>query len=269
MCVLFLLSMLCGFTSTYDTATPQGSDDPAEADDRMREIKAAVQERENVDHYWPLTGTEVSDADTGEHRKVTLRVGSAPTKADDKGILYSKDVNSKAELFYIDEDGNEVQLTSAGALNLNGVLPGTISQYGGSSAPSGYLLCDGTEVSQTTYAAIYAVLGADAFGTDAGGNFFLPDMRGRVPLGVGTGDASDATAHALADKEGTETHVLTDAEMPSHNHSVPNTAATGVGEYCENGGSGASENINTGTEGSDDAHNNLQPSLTLNFIIKT
>ena len=60
-------------TNTFDTATPAGSDDPAEADDRMREIKAAVQERRNDkngvaddgDHYWPKTGTEGSDTATG------------------------------------------------------------------------------------------------------------------------------------------------------------------------------------------------------------
>lgn len=104
------------FNDTYDTNTPQGSDDPAEADDKMREIKAATQERENVDHYWPLTGTEVSDADAGEHRKVTLRTGSAPTAVADKGFVYAKDVGGKAELFYRDEDGNEVQITSAGKI---------------------------------------------------------------------------------------------------------------------------------------------------------
>ena len=104
------------FSHTFDTATPAGSDDPAEADDRMREIKAAIQERENVDHYWPKTGTEVSDADTGEHRKVTLRTGSAPSAVADKGFVYAKDVSGKAELFYIDEDGDEVQLTSGGKI---------------------------------------------------------------------------------------------------------------------------------------------------------
>ncbi len=110
--------------NTYDTASPDGQDDPAEADDRMRETKAAVQERMNDkdgsanggDHFWPLTGTEVSDTDTGEHRKVTLRVRSAPTKLTDKGIVYVKDVSNKAELFYIDEDGKEVQITSGGKI---------------------------------------------------------------------------------------------------------------------------------------------------------
>jgi len=54
-----------------DIATPAGSDDPAEADDRMREIKAAVQERLNVEHVFDLTGTEVSHADTGKHTDIT------------------------------------------------------------------------------------------------------------------------------------------------------------------------------------------------------
>lgn len=59
------------FSETYDIATPAGSDDPAEADDRMREIKAAVQERLNVEHVFDLTGTEVSHADTGKHTDIT------------------------------------------------------------------------------------------------------------------------------------------------------------------------------------------------------
>lgn len=126
------------FSKTFDTATPAGSNSPTEADDRMREIKAATQERENVDHFWPLTGTEVSDEDAGEHRKVTLRTGSAPTAVADKGFVYAKDVSGKAELFYRDEDGNEVQLTSAGKLGaadenllaLNATFGGALSVTG-------------------------------------------------------------------------------------------------------------------------------------------
>jgi len=60
-----------GFTNTFDTATPAGSDDPTEADDRMREIKAALQERLAVEHVFALTGTEVSGANTGKHSDIT------------------------------------------------------------------------------------------------------------------------------------------------------------------------------------------------------
>ena len=117
---------MTAFNDKLDTARPAGSDDPAEADDRMREIKAAVQERENVDHYWPLTGTEVSDVDTGEHRKVTLRTGSAPSAVADAVVEYAKDVGGKAEKHIKDEDGNEIQLTSKGQnLANNAFLTGT------------------------------------------------------------------------------------------------------------------------------------------------
>lgn len=115
------------FSSTYDTATPAGSDDPAEADDRMREIKASVQERENVDHYWPLTGTEVSDADVGEHRKVLFHapIAATPTVAENHGDLRTKDVangtDTKAELVFTNEAEAELQLSSNGKNLANNV----------------------------------------------------------------------------------------------------------------------------------------------------
>lgn len=103
------------FNNTMDTATPAGSDDPAEADDRVREIKAAVQERENVDHYWPLTGTEVSDADVGEHRKLTIRTLSADEVAAlsaTKAYLYR--LVTDGELYFKDASDNTIQLTDIG-----------------------------------------------------------------------------------------------------------------------------------------------------------
>jgi hypothetical protein len=68
---LIKLAINATFSSTYDIATPAGSDNPAEADDRMREIKAATQERLNVEHVFDLTGTEVSGANTGKHTDIT------------------------------------------------------------------------------------------------------------------------------------------------------------------------------------------------------
>ena len=106
------------FNKTYDTATPAGSDDPAEADDRMREIKAGVQERDDVDHYWPLTGTEVSDADAAEHRKITLRTLSAVVVAAltaTKAYLYR--LVTDGELYFKDASNNTIKLTIGGILN--------------------------------------------------------------------------------------------------------------------------------------------------------
>ncbi len=66
---------------------------------------------------------------------------------------------------------------------------GTISAYGGTSAPTGWLLCDGTAVSQSTYADLYAVIGCN-FGC-SGGNFNLPDLRGRFLRGRDGGAGRD------------------------------------------------------------------------------
>lgn len=63
--------------------------------------------------------------------------------------------------------------------------PGMIQMYGGSTAPAGWLLCNGAEVSKTTYAALYAVIG-NIYGTaSSSANFKLPDFREAAPVGVG------------------------------------------------------------------------------------
>ena len=100
--------------------------------------------------------------------------------------------------------GGVQQTTVEGALGAltgasEGVPVGTISAYGGSAVPSGYLLCNGSEVSKTTYANLYAVIG-DNFGTASDNTKFkLPDLRGRATMGVASGHAlgaseNDATA---------------------------------------------------------------------------
>lgn len=74
---------------------------------------------------------------------------------------------------------------------------GALMPYAGSSAPTGYLLCDGSSVSSTTYLALHAVIsntyGGSAY-TGAGAlNFNLPDLRGRLPMGAGTGTGLNAS----------------------------------------------------------------------------
>lgn len=72
---------------------------------------------------------------------------------------------------------------------------GTISPFGGSTIPNGYLLCDGAEVLKTTYAELYAVIG-DAFGTaSVNTKFVLPDLRETVPVGVGENDTQTIAVH--------------------------------------------------------------------------
>jgi len=109
------------FTHTLRTDTPSGKDDPREADDRIREAKAAFVERFATDHYIPESSSNTyDDPDTGEHEKVTLRKqDSSPTSESDKGFVFAKEVNGKVELFYIDSNGNEKQITTGGKLNIS------------------------------------------------------------------------------------------------------------------------------------------------------
>lgn len=165
------------------------------------------------------------------------------------------------------------------AAQYNGIIaalsstPGIIAMYGGAVAPTGWLLCDGSTVNRVTYAALFSAVGT-AFGAGDGSTTFkLPDLRGRSPLGVGTG--SGLTARTMGASGGEETHVLTDAEMPVHDH------GTGVLEgdfmvFTDN-----PKTIAAGTDiahtttpltapaGSDTAHNTMHPYQVVNYIIKT
>lgn len=146
---------------------------------------------------------------------------------------------------------------------------GEIKMWTKAAAPTGWLICDGSAVGRTTYAGLFAAI-STTFGVGNGSTTFnLPDLRGRVPMGVGTGDAADATAHALASKAGTEQHTLTVNEMPDHSHNIDIRGAFTSGEVSISSNSGAGTDVfATRGSGGGIAHNNIQPSLAVNFIIK-
>lgn len=92
---------------------------------------------------------------------------------------------------------------------------GIVSQFAGSSAPTGWLLCDGTAVSRTTYASLFSAIGTAYGAGDGSTTFNLPNLKGRVPVGR---DAAQTEFDALGETGGAKTHTLTTAEMPSHTH---------------------------------------------------
>lgn len=95
---------------------------------------------------------------------------------------------------------------------------GDIKMGGWAVAPSGWLLCQGQLVSRTTYSALFAVVGTTFGAGDGATTFGVPDLRGRSPLGAGTG--TGLTARTLGASLGTETHLLTGAQSGTsvHNH---------------------------------------------------
>lgn len=167
---------------------------------------------------------------------------------------------------------------------------GAIVPFGGSVAPDKFLLCNGGSHAAATYPGLFAIIGYTYGG--AGPNFNVPDLRGRVPAGVGAGSFG-----SLNDKPGAETHTLTIPQIPAHNHSGA-TSTDGDHAHTQLWGSTVNVdqenpdatgfvnnsigyNTNTTTNGSHShtvatvntggggAHNNIQPSIALNFIIAT
>lgn len=148
-----------------------------------------------------------------------------------------------------------------------GVPIGSVFCSAVSSAPSGYLLCDGSAVSRTTYANLFAAIGT-TYGTGNGSTTFnLPNLLGRVPLGAGVSAAS-GTSRSLGATGGEDSHVISGSELPAHAHGgVVTGSAAGTG-YA----SGIMLNLVSGataTAGSSSPSNILQPFLALNYIIKT
>ncbi|MCR6633135.1 MAG: tail fiber protein [Magnetospirillum sp.] len=149
-----------------------------------------------------------------------------------------------------------------------GGITGEVRMFAASTAPSGWLLCDGGAVSRTTYAALFATIGTVFGNGDGATTFNLPDLRGRAPIGVGQGiGLSD---RSLGQKVGEEAHVLTVAELPSHDHSFTWTTSVEVGFDSPTGGVSGEigGTIITSATGGGGAHNVMQPSLVLTFIIK-
>ena len=215
----------------------------------------------------------------------TLTWGSLPATAIKKYVGASKvDVvagDLKAgKIVHLDFDGTDFVLFSDGG---GSVPSGAIMDYAGSAAPTGWLMCAGQAISRTAYADLYAAIGT-TFGTGDGTTTFnLPDLRGRVSAGKDnmggtaasrlTSGGSGVVGTTLGASGGGETHTLTTSEMPAHSHTQRGSnAGSGTGtNYSSTASAGNQINtsMSTAANGGGGAHNNVQPTIILNKIIKT
>jgi microcystin-dependent protein len=161
---------------------------------------------------------------------------------------------------------------------------GVVLPYAGAAAPTGWLLCYGQAVSRSTYAALFAVCSTTYGVGDGSTTFNLPDLRGRVPAGqddMGGTSANRLTnpgttvggidGDVLGGTGGSETHQLTEAQLAAHDHAVTGGTFGGVAGFSASGGgqvvpAGAAA-IDISDAGGDVAHNNVQPTIILNYII--
>ena len=109
--------------------------------------------------------------------------------------------------------GSSVQVTAAT------VPTGTILDFGGGTAPDGYLECNGAAVSRATYATLFAAIGIVWGSGDGSTTFNVPDLRGRVTAGIdGSAGRMPDGLDALGETGGSHQHALAVSEMPVHNH---------------------------------------------------
>jgi len=156
-------------------------------------------------------------------------------------------------------------LTVSGAFNY--IPSGAVMWYAIASAPAGWLTCDGTAISRTTYAVLFAAIGT-TFGTGDGSTTFnLPDQARRTLVGKG-GSGTATLAATVGSTGGAETHTLTVAEMPAHTHTYSLPQASTLAGGAVNQLSSTTSSQTSGSTGGDGAHNNMQPSLVMNLIIK-
>lgn len=243
--------------------------------------------------------TFTSAADTTDN--ATLTVSGGKLKVKDNGIGSTQLATDAVETINI-KDG-EVTSAKLASSAVTALVPaGLVFPYAASAAPSGYLVCDGSAVSRTTYATLFTLIGVNYGSGDGGTTFNVPDLRGRVIAGhdiaVGgsladrlTGLTGGVDSDTIGNTGGDEKHALTEAQMPKHYHEMrgPNAITAPQGsktlspgvygggsaddtpeDYAtfSTGGSASSGSSSTGTSNGND-HNNVQPTMILNYIIKT
>lgn len=176
-----------------------------------------------------------------------------------------------------------------------GIPPGALQAYSASTAPPGWLFADGSAQSRTTYSRLFTAIGT-AFGAGDGSTTFnLPDLRGRIPVGLDNQGGSDAGrltsapggGQTLGGGGGEENHALSIGELAAHSHTDSGHAHQQQAWSLVAGGSNtvalqanAASSVPVGVNtvaasaaiqntGSGTAHNNMPPYLLTAWIIKT
>ncbi|MEM7116125.1 MAG: tail fiber protein [Chloroflexota bacterium] len=159
---------------------------------------------------------------------------------------------------------------------------GEIRMFAGTFAPVGWALCDGQLINVTDNEALFSVIGS-TYGGDGRVTFGLPDMRGRVPLGQGSGLA--LTPRSMGAQGGSETEGLTASHIPNHTHALQGSTNAATGTSGNGTVLAASSSlqpyrpddadVNLASEAIGDSggtgsnHDNMMPALVINYIIAT
>lgn len=155
--------------------------------------------------------------------------------------------------------------------------------FGGNFAPRGWAFCDGQLLPIAQNTALFSIIGT-VYGGDGRTTFALPDLRGRVPMHPGSGPG--LTTRRQGERLGAETVTLQLAQIPSHNHQMDVASAAADNNRATNDALGKgtffvnNDPADPATQpslalhpktianaGGGQAHENMQPSLGINYII--
>ncbi|KJD33167.1 hypothetical protein PK35_08940 [Tamlana nanhaiensis] len=158
---------------------------------------------------------------------------------------------------------------------------GEVRLFAGNFAPRNWAFCNGQALPINGNEALFSILGT-IYGGNGTTNFMLPDLRGRVPVGVGQG--AGLSSRAQGQTFGTETASLTVSNLPAHSHTVNASTSAGTSpdptgnvlghtnsfdnEYSTSANT-TMNNSMIGTTGNSEAFNVTQPSLGMHYIICT
>jgi microcystin-dependent protein len=236
----------------------------------------------------PITGATTTDLKAAFSNATVYLSLTATKSASGAAISSPTEILPRQQIFstpFAFRTDKAEDSTKLGGQPANYYSPtGSIVAFAGPTAPTGWLLCDGSTVTSSAYSALFNVIGT-SFGSEGSGTFKLPDLRGRFPLGTNPAPQPPVpTVRSLAQTGGEEAHTLTIAEMPSHGHEERYQTDYGsnfTGPYVAGGNYAASasravraDNFNTQSSapivptGGGGAHNTMPPFLVLNYIIK-
>ena len=184
-------------------------------------------------------------------------------------------------------EATKYDFDGANLTGIEGIPTATIVPWSSASVPSGFLECDGSAVSRTTYATLFGIVGTTYGVGDGSTTFNVPDLADNVPVGksnnkalASTGGANTVTSTGNVGGS-TANATLSTAQLASHTHPVALSAPGPAGGLAYiAGGSGGSISSGSAGSGSGHAHNMsatfsgdatsvLQPYLALIYIIKT
>ena len=183
-------------------------------------------------------------------------------------------------------EATKYDFDGANLTGIEGIPTATIVPWSSASVPSGFLECDGSAVSRTTYATLFGIVGTTYGVGDGATTFNVPDLADNVPVGksnnkslASTGGANTVAATGNVGGS-TANATLSTAQLASHSHSISGqinqpgsgadlSRATGQSRATNSAGSGGGHSHNMSATFSGDATSVLQPYLALIYIIKT